>query len=124
MSGDVEIWCIHHQAIISFMIATNKHRIRLILYLTATVCMLWAVPHLAMSQTVPERKAIKLATATYDAYVGRYQLTPDFIITVVREPNGLSVQATDQPKFEVSAESETKFFLTGVDAQITFVKND
>ena len=106
------------------MIAMNKHRIRLILHLTVTVALLWAVPDVAMSQTVPERKAIKLAPETYDAYVGRYELTPDFIITVVREPNGLSVQATDQPKFEVFAESETKFFLTGVDAQITFVKNE
>jgi hypothetical protein len=31
-------------------------------------------------------------------------------------------QATDQPKLGVFAKSETKFFLTVVDAQITFVK--
>ncbi len=65
-----------------------------------------------------------MAAATYDAYVGRYELTPDFIITVTREGEGISIQATDQPKFEVFAESENKFFLTAVDAQITFVKNE
>ncbi len=32
-------------------------------------------------------------------------------------------QATNQPKFEVFPESETKFFLRVVDAQLTFVKD-
>jgi murein DD-endopeptidase MepM/ murein hydrolase activator NlpD len=71
-----------------------------------------------------ERKVLKLAAAIYDTYVGQYQLTPDFVITVRREEDGLSIQATNQPKFEIFAESETKFFLTAVDAQITFVKDD
>ncbi len=71
-----------------------------------------------------DRKAINLDAATYDSYVGQYQLTPDFIITIRREANGISLQATDQPKFEVFAESQAKFFLTVVDAQVTFVKNE
>ncbi|HEY7546840.1 MAG TPA: DUF3471 domain-containing protein, partial [Blastocatellia bacterium] len=71
-----------------------------------------------------ERKAIKLDPKIYDSYVGQYELTPAFIITVRREADRLSIQATNQPKFEIFAESETKFFLTVVDAQITFVKND
>jgi hypothetical protein len=33
-------------------------------------------------------------------------------------------QLTGQPKFELFPESETKFFLKVVDAQITFVKDD
>jgi hypothetical protein len=33
------------------------------------------------------------------------------------------IQATGQPKFPIFAESETEFFLKGVDAQITFAKD-
>lgn len=76
------------------------------------------------SQAAQERKAIKLDARVYDSYVGQYELNPNFIITIRREADGLSLQATNQPKFEIFAESETKFFLTVVDAQISFVKND
>ncbi len=40
------------------------------------------------------------------------------------EGGQLMTQATGQPKFPVFAESETKFFLKVVDAQLEFVKND
>jgi len=58
--------------------------------------------------------------ALFDGYTGRYALTPDFILTVTREGAHLFVQATGQPKFEVFAESERRFFYKVVDAQITF----
>lgn len=76
------------------------------------------------AQTGQERKAITLDASTYDAYVGQYELTPEFVITVRREKNGLSIQATDQARLEIFAESQTRFFLTAVDAQITFVRNE
>lgn len=88
------------------------------------IAFLMAAALAAGAQTGQERKAITLDPGTYDAYVGQYELSPDFVITVRREKNGLSLQATDQPKFEIFAESQTKFFLTVVDAQITFVKNE
>lgn len=97
--------------------------LRIIFYLAIAIVLLLPSP-LAVAQAGQERKAINLGPATYDAYVGKYELTPAFVITVSREPNGLSIQATDQPKFEVFAESEANFFLTAVDAQITFVKNE
>lgn len=55
-----------------------------------------------------------------DGYVGNYQLTANFILTVTREGNQLFVQATAQPKFEVYPEGEKEFFYKVVDAQITF----
>ena len=97
---------------------------RLIVFLAAVAFLMWLSPSTAAAQTVTERKAINLAPVVYDAYVGKYELSPEFVITVVREVNGLSIQATDQPKFEIFAESESKFFLKAVDAQITFVKNE
>jgi hypothetical protein len=57
-------------------------------------------------------------------YVGEYQLAPTFKITVTREGDKLFAQATDQPRFQLFAESPTEFFLKGIDAQVTFVKDD
>jgi len=36
----------------------------------------------------------------------------------------LMPQATGQPKFPLPAESETKFFLKGVDAKVGFFRNE
>jgi len=55
-----------------------------------------------------------------DGFVGRYQLAPDFVITITREGDGLFAQATGQPKFEVFAEGPREFFFKVVDAQISF----
>jgi CubicO group peptidase (beta-lactamase class C family) len=71
-----------------------------------------------------ERTAIKIDPKILDAYVGQYELRPDFIITMTREGDSLMTQATGQPKFELFPESETRFFLKVVEAQVTFVKDD
>ncbi|HET8674685.1 MAG TPA: serine hydrolase, partial [Blastocatellia bacterium] len=69
-----------------------------------------------------DRKAIKIDPAIFDAYVGEYQLTPALVLTVSREGDKFMAQATGQPKVEIFAETETKFFLTIIDAQLEFVK--
>ena len=69
-----------------------------------------------------ERTVAKVDPAAYDAYVGEYELTPGFILTVTREGDRLMTQATGQEKVEVFPSSETEFFLKVVDAQITFVR--
>jgi pimeloyl-ACP methyl ester carboxylesterase len=43
------------------------------------------------------------------AYVGDYELTPQFSIAVSLEDGQLFIQATNQPRFPVFAESETEF---------------
>lgn len=70
---------------------------------------------------IEEKKSITVDEAILEKYVGQYELQPGFIITFTREGNRLFTQATGQPKFEVFAESETKFFLKVVDAQVEFV---
>jgi serine-type D-Ala-D-Ala carboxypeptidase/endopeptidase len=71
-----------------------------------------------------QRSEIKVAAEILETYVGEYQLAPNFIVTVTRVEDKLFVQATDQPKFQVFAESPGEFFYKVVDAQITFVKDD
>jgi CubicO group peptidase (beta-lactamase class C family) len=69
-----------------------------------------------------ERKEAKVDPAIYDAYVGDYELRPTFSIAVTREGDRIFAQATGQPKLELFPESETRFFLKVVDAQIEFVR--
>lgn len=69
----------------------------------------------------PKARAVATVDpALYDRYIGRYQLAPNFILTVTREGDRLMVQATGQPRIEVFPESERAFFYKVVDAQISF----
>jgi len=53
-------------------------------------------------------------------YVGEYELAPTFHIVITREAAHLFAQPTAQPRFAIFAESDSTFFLTAVDAQLTF----
>ena len=66
------------------------------------------------------RKAVAVPLETLKSYEGTYPLSLFFALTVTVEDGKLMVQATGQPKFEVFAESPTKFFYKVVDAQLTF----
>ena len=68
-----------------------------------------------------ERKEVTLDAKTLERYVGRYQLAPEFILTVSRDGDRLFVQATGQPKLEVFASAESEFFYKAVEAEISFV---
>ena len=68
----------------------------------------------------PKHKQIEVDTKLFDGYVGRYQLAPNFMLTVTRAGNRFFTQATGQPKIEVFAETERDYFLKDADAQITF----
>src|SRR5205807_9012529 len=73
-----------------------------------------------LMEPAKQHKEIAVDSKLFDGYVGRYQLAPNFILTVTREDNHLFVQATGQPKFELFAEGNRDYFLKVVDAQVTF----
>jgi CubicO group peptidase (beta-lactamase class C family) len=70
------------------------------------------------------RSSITVDPKVLAQYVGTYELSPTFSVAMTLEGNQLMTQATNQPKFPLYAESETKFFLTVVDAEVEFFKND
>lgn len=70
-----------------------------------------------------ERKAIAVASAVLDKYVGEYQLMPSIVATITNEGGKLMFQIPGQSKMELFAETETDFFLKNVDAQVSFVKD-
>jgi len=41
----------------------------------------------------------------FDGYVGRYELTPNFVLTITREGGQLFAQATNQSKVQIFPES-------------------
>ena len=67
---------------------------------------------------------IALNAATLTSYVGVYELTPAFRITVRQREGKIFVQATGQSEFETEAASPVLFALKGVPAQVEFAKND
>lgn len=66
---------------------------------------------------------VKLGVETLRPYVGEYELSPQFIITISLEGGQLMTQATGQPSFPLFASSETEFFLKVVEAKIRFEKD-
>ncbi|HLL96935.1 MAG TPA: serine hydrolase [Spirosoma sp.] len=57
-----------------------------------------------------------------DQYLGDYQLAPGFVLSFKREGDRFMGQATGQPPFELSALSDTTFYLKVVEARVTFHK--
>jgi CubicO group peptidase (beta-lactamase class C family) len=76
------------------------------------------------------RKVVKVDRSVLTRYVGTYELKPDLRMTFtlegdqLMERDQLMAKATDEPKFPVFPESETKFFLKVVDAEVEFVSDD
>jgi CubicO group peptidase (beta-lactamase class C family) len=74
--------------------------------------------------TLPsERRAVALSPDVLKAYEGVYNLAPTFALTISVVDGKLMAQATGQPAFALTAEAEDAFYLTAVDAQITFTRN-
>lgn len=80
-------------------------------------------PYQLSQETSVIKSVIKLDPALYDSYVGQYELSKNFTITIIKDGEHLFIQLTGQQAFELFAESETEFFLKIVDAQVTFVKD-
>ena len=66
------------------------------------------------------RTAVALDPKLFDKYVGYYQLAPKAVFTITRDGDHFFAQLTRQKQVEIFPESESKFFLKVVPAQISF----
>jgi len=82
------------------------------------------IPLAAAPDPSEEPVEIEVSRDVLERYVGVYEMTPEFQLTVTLEDDGLVVQATGQGEFRIYAESETEFFLRVVEAKISFVVED
>lgn len=71
----------------------------------------------------PVRAAVKVTPELLDALVGRYTLTPTFVLTVTREGSWLALQGTGQGKYPLDAESDYRWTVPGVNAAVEFERN-
>lgn len=71
----------------------------------------------------PEETAT-LTPETLDRYVGSYATKSKLNISIAQEGGALLLKFADQPAFELTAQSETKFSTTAVNAKATFEKDD
>jgi hypothetical protein len=90
----------------------------------------WARLRRKAHTTPKEHIAIKLDPKIYDAYAGEYIMAPDpelpgtVTMTIKRDGNALLRQVPGWFAQVIFPESETVFFNTTEDEQLTFVKND
>jgi len=71
-----------------------------------------------------EKPAVVVAGAVLDKYIGDYELMPNFVLSVKREDDHLTAQATNQPRTTLIAESPTRFRVREVPATIEFTETD
>lgn len=84
----------------------------------------WKIVNVLWLPNVKERETAQVDQKIFTDYVGEYELAPGFTITVTTKNGYLVTQRTGQPAVELFPESETKFFLREVDAQLEFVKDE
>jgi CubicO group peptidase (beta-lactamase class C family) len=75
---------------------------------------------LPLRTPLKERKAVAVDPKLLERYVGRYGEPPYLILTIRREGDHLSIQENDEPRQDLFAESETKFFSKVADDELTF----
>ena len=74
-----------------------------------------------MQVTAPSsEKHVQTNTDVMDRYVGRYQLSPQFVFDVRRDGTRLMVGVTNQPTTQVFARSEVEWFYMEVEASLAF----
>lgn len=68
--------------------------------------------------------SVKVDPQVFDKYVGKYDLGNNRPYFITREGNRYFGQAPNNPKRELFAASDTKFFIPEVESMITFVKDE
>ena len=69
-------------------------------------------------------KEVVVPEAILKTYIGVYELTPDFKITISKEGNQMKAQATGQPIADIYPKSNEEFYLKVVTAQVIFNKGE
>ncbi len=73
---------------------------------------------------IPVNKEIALSEAVLDTYTGGYQIAAGFTVMITREGDKMFAQGTGQNKVAIFAETDTRFFVKAIDAQLEFVQDD
>ncbi|RIA10205.1 CubicO group peptidase (beta-lactamase class C family) [Flavobacteriaceae bacterium MAR_2010_72] len=69
-------------------------------------------------------KEIIIDDTILESYIGKYELSPEFVITVSKDGSQLKAKPTGEEEFEIYPKSKNVFYLKVVEAQITFNKSE
>jgi CubicO group peptidase (beta-lactamase class C family) len=89
----------------------------------AIAAKLATVAHGGTATSIDDRKEIALPKGTLERYVGTYQLGPQMNMWVRLQDEQLTAQLPGQAPVGLFPESETKFFMRVVDAQVAFIRD-
>ncbi|WP_257659281.1 serine hydrolase [Parapedobacter lycopersici] len=103
------------------VVMTNSANTALIPEIINSVAKVYGFKGLDRSKT---RKNISIDDKILQGYTGNYALGPDMILTVLMEHKQLYIRLTGQDKVALFPESESKFFMKDIDAQLDFVKDE
>jgi uncharacterized protein involved in high-affinity Fe2+ transport len=79
----------------------------------------------AQEKPAQEQKEQKDKKATYDVYIGQYEVAKDFVLTITNENGKLMGQPTGDTKAEFKAEETADtFYSADVGARLKFAKNE
>lgn len=76
-----------------------------------------------LDKDTPLRKSyreVDVKPASFDNYIGRYQVSETFSVNVTRDGNHLYIQGFGQPRAELFATGDDQFFLRVVDGLVVF----
>jgi uncharacterized protein YneR len=71
-----------------------------------------------------EKPALRLDPKTLEGYVGQYEISQGFSVSIVRDGDRLFADAPQMGKVEIFAESESKFVFKAFDGFVTFIKDE
>lgn len=71
-----------------------------------------------------DKKAVKVSPENLETFVGEYTSKPGLKCTITREHDQLFLKFGAQPPLELYPESDTKFFLISVNAEVTFERTE
>jgi hypothetical protein len=77
-----------------------------------------------LESVVKERQTFRLDPETLEGYVGQYEISPGFCVSIVRDGDRLFADAPQMGKVEIFAESESKFVFKAFDGFVTFIKDE
>ena len=73
---------------------------------------------------VPTFEAVELEESVMKEYPGKYELSSDFILTILLEDGKLFAQATGQQRIEIIPIAADEFKTIGIDAKLTFNRGE
>ena len=77
------------------------------------------------SEAIEKPRAIaKIAPQIYENFVGKYVLSGMMVMDVTTKDGKLYFQPFGQPKYRIYPETETLYFMLGIDVEIEFIKDE